>query len=218
MASFFKSAGFLDGLAAASTGAAAGSGGLLSLRLWNAPESLLARVVLCLAVAILCGALTLLVICVVLAPRSYERARPFSPIFLSSLAGANLLLGTAALSSEIFPDLPLSTRALPFLAAVLLFWLSHPIQDMRRSCHFCEGPWRARVHLLAVGGLTVCDLCVEQASAVERPELDASIPRVACSFCGASLPGNQFPLQRGSAAMCHNCVGLAREVIAQGTR
>ncbi len=74
------------------------------------------------------------------------------------------------------------------------------------------------MHLLASGDLTVCDLCVTDASARERPALDASIPRLTCGFCAAHLPGNQFPLRRDPAAMCSSCVELARQIIAEGVK
>lgn len=215
MTAWTQSAGFRDLVATTAAVLAVGSGGLISLDLWSSrshPEPL-DHAILLLALALFVWSFSLAV-SITCAPARYETTWPFAPSALMGLAGSHLLLGVLIWRQGIVHDFFL--LVLPFLGPPLLIWLSHVIQEMRRTCMFCDGRWRTRVHLLASGDLTVCGLCVESAAATERPGLDASIPRVICGFCTANLPGNQFPLRRDPAAMCYSCVELARQVIAEG--
>jgi hypothetical protein len=214
MAAWTKSAGFRDLVAATAAVLAIGSGGLIALTLWGSRADLPAiQATWLLAVALFAWSL-FLVVSIAVATAGYEMAWPFAPSALMGLAASNLLLGVQVFRLGVVHDLFL--LALPFLVVPPLVWLSHVIREMRRRCMFCEGSWRTRLHLVAGGDLTVCDLCVKAAAATEPPALDATIPRVTCGCCAAHLPGNQFPLRRDPAAMCRSCIELAHQVIAEG--
>lgn len=214
MAAWTQSAGFRDLVATTTAVLAIGSGGLIALTLWGSRTDLpMIQATWLLAVALSSWSLSLAV-SIALASAGYEMTWPFAPSSLMGLAAMNLLLGIQVWRLGVIRDVFL--LALPFLAVPPLVWLSHVIREMRHRCMFCDGSWRSRVHLVAGGDLTVCDLCVKAALAMERPPLDATIPRVTCGFCAAHLPGDQFPLRRDPAAMCRFCVELARQVIAEG--
>jgi hypothetical protein len=80
-------------------------------------------------------------------------------------------------------------------------------------CTFCDRPPSEVAKLIAGPNVYICDACVAVAEREARGEgaEGARLAKVTCSFCGRRRPSSTA--RTGSAAVCGDCLRLARDIL-----